>query len=93
MSNVDQSAWTKVSMDLPGAEHIAPTDAVWLAESGINTGTMSPEQTVEVLRNNIAAFLDANLRAKPVNLLQVVWSAGHGDSFASHQSQVACSEK
>jgi pimeloyl-ACP methyl ester carboxylesterase len=37
-SNEECQTWTnllgpRVSMDLPGAEHIAPTDAVWLAES------------------------------------------------------------
>jgi dienelactone hydrolase len=83
----------RVSMNLPGAEHIAPSDAVWLAKSAVNTGTLTPEQTVEHIRSNVAAFLDANLRAKSFNALQDFSYAADHNPFASHQSQVACAEK
>jgi dienelactone hydrolase len=97
-SNEDCQVWRnllgpRVSLNLPGAEHIAPSDAVWLAKSDVNTGTLTPEQTVENIRSNVAAFLDANLRAKSFNALQDFSYAADHNPFASHQSQVACAEK
>jgi pimeloyl-ACP methyl ester carboxylesterase len=79
----------RLSIDLLGAEHIAPSDAIWLAKSAVNTGSRSPEQTVDFLRYSITAFLDANLRSKTLSPLH----AESHDTFASHQQQVACSEK
>jgi dienelactone hydrolase len=97
-SNEDCRVWRnllgpRVSMNLPGAEHIAPSDAVWLAKSAVKTGALTPEQTVEDIRSNVAAFLDANLRAKSFNALQDFSYAADRNPFASHQSQVACAEK
>jgi dienelactone hydrolase len=97
-SNEDCQVWRnllgpRVSMNLPGAEHIAPSDAVWLAKSAVKTGALTPEQTVEDIRSNVAAFLDANLRAKSFNALQDFSYAADHNPFASHQSQVACAEK
>jgi hypothetical protein len=55
----------RFAVNLRGAEHLTPSDAVWLAESAIKTSSMGPEKTIEALRNYIAAFLDANLVGKP----------------------------
>jgi pimeloyl-ACP methyl ester carboxylesterase len=97
-SNEECQVWSsllgpRVSLNLPGAEHLTPSDAVWLAKSAIKTGDLSSEQTVELLRSNIAAFLDANLRAKAFSPLRALSSAADHNSFASHQPQLACAEK
>jgi hypothetical protein len=97
-SNEECQVWSsllgpRVSLNLPGAEHLTPSDAVWLAKSAIKTGNLSSEQTVELLRSNIAAFLDANLRAKAFSSLRALSSAADHNSFASHHPQLACTEK
>jgi pimeloyl-ACP methyl ester carboxylesterase len=59
----------RFAVNLRGAEHLTPTDLVWLAKGAIRTGSMGPEKTVAALRNYIAAFLDANLRGQPLDPL------------------------
>ena len=56
-------------MNLRGAEHLTPTDLVWLAKGAIKTGTMGPEKTIAAIRDYIAAFLDARLRGQPATPL------------------------
>jgi hypothetical protein len=62
-------------VNLKGAEHVAPSDLVWLARSAINTGRMTPEQVVAGTRHSVAAFLDASLRGSPVDPLLMRRSA------------------
>jgi len=57
----------RLAVNYPGAEHSAPSDAVWLAKGAVETGEMSEEETVASIRDFIAAFLDANLRGKPAD--------------------------
>jgi hypothetical protein len=56
----------RFAVNLRGAEHLTPTDAVWLAKGGVETGDMGREKTIAAMRDYIAAFLDANLRGKPL---------------------------
>ena len=42
-------------VNLRGAEHVTPSDAVWLANGAIQTGAMGPEKTIDALRSYIAA--------------------------------------
>jgi dienelactone hydrolase len=60
-------AGPRLAVDYPGAEHSAPSDAIWLASGAVETGKMSEEETVASIRDFIAAFLDANLRGKPAD--------------------------
>jgi len=55
----------RFAVNLRGAEHITPTDLLWLAKGAIKTGTMGPEKTIAAIRDYVAAFLDANLRGEP----------------------------
>jgi pimeloyl-ACP methyl ester carboxylesterase len=57
----------RFGLDLDGAEHVAPSDLVWLAKPAIDTGRMTAEQTVAETRDFVAAFFDASLRGKPVD--------------------------
>jgi predicted dienelactone hydrolase len=79
-SPVERQLWRKLrgqryALNLKGAEHVAPSDLVWLARSAINTGRMTPEQAVAGTRDSVAAFLDASLRGTPVDPLLVRHSA------------------
>jgi len=63
--------WNKLqgpryAVNLRDAEHVTPTDAVWLASGAVRTGHMSPENTVAAVREYVAAFLEAHLLGRPV---------------------------
>jgi dienelactone hydrolase len=65
----EQDLWRELHgprflVNLRGAEHLTPTDLIWLAKGAIKTGTMGPEKTIAAIREYIAAFLDANLRGQ-----------------------------
>jgi dienelactone hydrolase len=82
----------RFAVNLKGAEHLTPSDAVWLAEGAIKTGPMGPEKTIEALRNYIAAFLDTNLRSKPFDPLLTGPSSDYPDAAVTTQKQLLCSE-
>jgi predicted dienelactone hydrolase len=73
-SSSEQDLWRELHgprflVNLRGAEHLTPTDLVWLAKGAIRTGTMGPEKTIAAIRDYIAVFLDANLRGQPTSPL------------------------
>jgi predicted dienelactone hydrolase len=73
-SDDEQAVWSglhgpRFALNLPGAEHKAPSDAVWLARYAINTGSLSPKQTIAMVREYVAAFLDSNLRGQDASPL------------------------
>lgn len=82
----------RFAVNLRGAEHLTPSDAVWLAEGAIKTGSMGPDKTIEALRNYTAAFLDANLRETSLEPLLVGPSAEYPDAEVTTQKQSLCSE-
>lgn len=55
----------RLALSFKGSEHLTPSDAVWLAEGAIHTGTVGMEKTVASIREYAAAFLDANLKGSP----------------------------
>jgi predicted dienelactone hydrolase len=59
--------WTAVrtpllAFSLPGVEHIALSDAVWLAGTAVTTGDDAPARVVFDVRQSVAAFLDATFQ-------------------------------
>ena len=78
------------AVNLQGAEHVTPSDAVWLAKYAINTGTAGPEKTVAAIRDYIAAFLDSNLRDRPMDVLLTGMSSGYPDAQVITQEQSLC---
>jgi predicted dienelactone hydrolase len=62
-------AGERTVINLAGAEHVALSDAVWLAHGAIKTGTMRPDSAVAAVRDYVAAFLDHNLRGARLNPL------------------------
>jgi predicted dienelactone hydrolase len=82
----------RLAVNLEGAEHVTPSDAVWLAKYAVRTGAMGPEKTIEALRNYIAAFLDANLRGEPFDPLLRGPSSDYPDAAVTTQKQLLCSK-
>jgi pimeloyl-ACP methyl ester carboxylesterase len=64
----DRNLWgalsgERLAVDLPGAEHLALSDAVWLLQGSVATGG-TPEAMVGATREYVAAFLDTHLGGK-----------------------------
>jgi dienelactone hydrolase len=83
---------SRLAVNFKGAEHLTTSDAVWLAEGTIKTGSMGPEKTIEALRNYVAAFLDTNLRGKPFDPLLAGPSSDYLDAEVTTQKQLLCGE-
>jgi len=79
---------SRLAVNLRGAEHLTPSDAVWLAKDAIATGAMGPEKTMAAVRNYIAAFLDANLRGKPFDPLLIGPSSDFPDADVTNQNEL-----
>jgi dienelactone hydrolase len=56
-------AGPRLAVNLAGTEHAALGDWIWLTPNSIESGPMGPQQTMAAIREYIAAFLDAHLRA------------------------------
>jgi dienelactone hydrolase len=79
-----------VAVNLNGGEHVTPTDLVWLAKFAINTGSMGPDRSVAAIRDYVAAFFDAHLRAKsPAPLLRGA-SRNYPDVMVVGEGQRLC---
>ena len=91
----ERQLWTqlrgaKFVLNLRGAEHVTPSDAIWLAKGAIKTGTMGPEKTVTAIRSYIATFLDAHLRGKPLGVLLTRPSLEYPDAEITTEIQSPC---
>jgi predicted dienelactone hydrolase len=80
----------RLALKLPGVDHLAPSDAIWLAGGAIKTGKMTPEKTMGVLRSYISAFLDAHLRGQPADAVLSAQSPDFADVIATTQTQLPC---
>ena len=90
-SNTERRVWgqlkgSRFAVNLKGAEHVTPTDEVWLARDAIKTGTMGSEKTIAAVRDYIAAFLDANLLNKPFDPLLTGPSSDYPDAEVTTQN-------
>jgi dienelactone hydrolase len=84
----------RVAVSFRGAEHLTPSDAVWLGAYvppiHVETGTMGPEKTIAALRNYVAAFFDAYLSGKPPGLLLNGLSTDYTDGAVTTRTQPLC---
>lgn len=78
----------RLAVNLKGAEHVAPSDWIWLARDAVGTGPMGPEKTMAAVRDYIAAFLDANLRGGPMDPLLTGPSSDYPDAEVTTQNQL-----
>ena len=73
-SDAEQLLWAslhgeRLAVNLRGAEHVTPSDLLWLAPGAVRTGTMGTEKTIAVIRSYTAAFLEANVLGKAPDVL------------------------
>jgi len=59
----------RLAANFLGADHMTPTDAVWIAKDAVAPGSMGLDKTVAAVRSYLGAFLDANLQGKPWDAL------------------------
>jgi hypothetical protein len=91
----DRHLWDKLrgprfAVNLKGAEHVTPSDALWLTPGAVQTDTMGAEKTTAAIRDYIAAFLDANLRGKPLDPLLAGPSSDYPDAVVTTQEELLC---
>jgi dienelactone hydrolase len=89
--------WNKLkgprfAVNFEGAEHLMPSDAVWLAKNAVKTGTMGLEKAVAAVRTYVADFLDASLREYSVNPRLTEPSAEYPDARVVPPAQSLCSK-
>ena len=80
----------RVAVSFPHAEHIALSDAVWLLEGSVKTGT-TPAAIIAATRGYVAAFLDANIRSSASYSLLSASAATTGGVVAQG-SQPLCTQ-
>lgn len=78
----------RLAVNVKGAEHVTPSDAVWLFKGAIKTGDMGPDKTIAAMRDYIAAFLDANLLGKPMDSLLTGPSSEYPDAEVTTQNEL-----
>ena len=80
----------RMAVNLKGADHLTPSDAVWLAKGAVKSGDMGPDKTIAAIREYVATFLDVNLRGKPVVPLLTGQSSDFPDALVATQEQSVC---
>ncbi len=88
----DQLRGRRLAVNLQGAEHLTPSDAIWLAQGAVKTGFMGPEKTIAAVRSYIAAFLDATLRSRPSDSLLSGPSLEYPDAAVTTQDESLCTD-
>ena len=78
-------------VNVAGAEHLAPSDALWLARGAIASGPMGTDPTLAAIRDDVASFLDTYLREKPIGPLLSIPSSATPDAVVGTGDQ-SCSQ-
>jgi pimeloyl-ACP methyl ester carboxylesterase len=94
-SDADCRLWNglrsfRFALDLVGAEHLTPSDAVWLANGSVRTGTMGTAKTVTAMRDYVTAFLDFNLGRQPRSDFVERQSSEYPDVRITTRNQMLC---
>jgi len=88
----DKLTGPRFAVNFAGAEHLMPSDAVWLARNAVKTGTMNPDKAVSAVRNYVADFLDASLREYSVNPRLIGLSSEYPDARVVSPDQPLCTK-
>jgi dienelactone hydrolase len=83
---------SRLAVNLQGAEHVTPSDAVWLARDAVKTGSMGPDRAMAAVRAYVAAFLDTNLCDRSSDPLLSGPSSDYPDAAVIMQTQSLCGE-
>jgi dienelactone hydrolase len=94
----DCQLWTalrgpRMAVNLKGADHLTPSDALWLAKGAVNSGEMGPDKTIEAIRRYVGSFLDVNLRGEPMVPLLTGPALEYPSVTIATQSQSLCQEQ
>jgi pimeloyl-ACP methyl ester carboxylesterase len=95
-NETDCNLWASLSgarlgVDLPGAEHLALSDAVWLLPGKIETGG-TPATMIAATREYVAAFLDANLGGKDLQSSLARIAVPSGGAVAVDAATTLCTQ-
>lgn len=87
----------RFAINLSGAEHLTPTDAVWLMRFipglTVSAGKMGSEKTIALMRNYAAAFFDTHLLGWPPGSPLRTGSQAYPDADPVTQQNAPCSEE
>jgi pimeloyl-ACP methyl ester carboxylesterase len=83
----------RVALNLKGADHLTPSDAVWLARGAVRTGSMGMEKTVEAIRKYVADFLDSNLKGDVPHQLSTGDSSEYPDVSVTTEADSPCARE
>ena len=78
-------------VSLRGAEHLAPSDALWLARGAIAAGPMGTDGALAAIRDDVASFLDTYLRERSSRRLVSNPSSANSDAALGTGDQ-SCSQ-
>jgi predicted dienelactone hydrolase len=81
----------RLAVDLPGAEHVALSDAVWLMKGLVKTGDPNPDRAIAAIREYVASFLDANLATQAPLSSPAAAPPDYPGARVATQMQVLCS--
>jgi dienelactone hydrolase len=81
----------RLAVDLPGAEHVAVSDAVWLMKGLVKTGDPNPDSAIAAIRDYVASFLDANLATQLPRTAPVAALPDYAGARVAAQTQMLCS--
>ncbi|HXY16479.1 MAG TPA: choice-of-anchor D domain-containing protein [Terriglobales bacterium] len=80
----------RLAVNFPGAEHVTPSDAVWLAKDAVKTGAMDADSAVSAVRDYVSAFLDDNLRQPSARSLPTSQLPAHPGAEVVTEAQSVC---
>jgi len=80
----------RFAVNFAGAEHLTPSDALWIARGAITPGNMSVETTLASIRDYVVAFLDANLRGETWSPLLLRPAPEYPGASVSTQNDSLC---
>ena len=83
----------RLAVDLPGAEHIALSDAVWLMKGLVKTGDANPDRAIAAIREYVARFLDSNLATPAPRSAAAAALPEYQGARVATQTRVLCSSQ
>jgi len=86
----------RVALLFAGADHLTPTDAVWLGDYipawHVETGSLGPEKTVKAVREYVSSFFAAYLLGKPPGMLLNGFSTEFAGVTTTPQNGALCAQ-
>ena len=82
----------RTAINLRGADHFTPTDAIWLFQSlpgfAASVGSMGRTKTIAAIRSYVAAFFEASLHGNAE--AELLNTSAYPDAIVINQTQALC---